>query len=268
MFPARHRTNLADGPLSDASAVGRQPTARSGRGQRSRLRWLPRLALLALVAFPLSCAGPIKSLYPPTPGSPTKTVYLVRHAWHTGVVIKRADLPTADWAVAPEFPEADHLEFGWGDDAFYRAPRGTVSLALKAALWPSPSVLHVVGWQGTPRENFPDSEIVEVELSPQGWDGLAGFIDRTFERDANGRLMPLEKGLYGDSRFYRARGKFYFPKMCNQWSASALRAAGCPITRCYALNAANVIWQTRRFGRAVPFAALPAAPETPRSHNK
>jgi hypothetical protein len=101
---------------------------------------------------------------------------------------------------------------------------------------------------------------VEVELSPQGWDGLAGFIDRTFERDASDRLMPLEKGLYGDSRFYRARGQFYFPKMCNRWSASALRAAGCPITRCYALNAANVMWQTRRFGRVVPLAASAAAP--------
>ncbi|MBE0541843.1 MAG: DUF2459 domain-containing protein [Verrucomicrobia bacterium] len=237
--------------------------------QRTR-RWWKRslLAGLALVlVWQFGCVGPVKDLFPPAAGEPRKTVQVIRHGWHTGVAVRRADVPPGALPVTRDFPKADYVEFGWGDDAYYRTPRPTKGMALKAALWPTPSVLHVTGFQGTPRATFPASDIVEVELSAQGWERLAGFIDKTFARDADGRLLPLEKGLYGDSRFYRARGKFYFPKMCNRRTASALRAAGCPITRGYALTAGNVMWQTRRFGHTVPFDAPAATPETPRSQD-
>jgi len=232
--------------------------------QRTR-RWWKRIlfaSLAVLVMWQFGCVGPVKGLYPPADGDPRKTVHIIRHSWHTGIIVRRVDVPDDALPVMGDFQGADYVEFGWGDDEFYRAPRLTVGKTLKAALWPTPSVMHVVGLQGTPRANFPNSEIVEVELSLQGWEQMADYIDGTFERDADNHLMPLEKGLYGESRFYRARGKFYFPKMCNKWCASALRAAGCPITRGYALNAANVMWQTRRFGRDFPSDPLVAPAET------
>lgn len=213
-----------------------------------------------VLVWQLGCAGPVKGVFPPAAGEPHKTVHVIRHGWHVGIAVHRADVPPDVLPVIRDFPKADYVEFGWGDDAYYRSPHPTKGMMLKAALWPTPSVLHVAGLQGTPREVFPASDIVEVELSEQGWDRMAGFIDKTFARDADGRLQPLERGLYGDSRFYRALGKFYFPRMCNMWSASALRKAGCPITPFYAVTAANLMWQTRRFGRTVE---LPDAPEAP-----
>ncbi len=232
--------------------------ARSQGGCTSRWWKCGLWAVLSLLAaWQFGCAGPVKGLFPPAAGDPPKTIHIIRHGWHTGIAVRCADVPPGMLPVVRDFPDADHLEFGWGDDAFYRSPDPTKGIAVRAALWPTPSVLHVVGLQGTPGANFPApvTEILAVELSTEGWGRLVAFIDQRFARAANGRLQPLETGLYGASRFYRAQGSFYLPRMCNWWTAAALRAAGCPITPGFALNAGNVMWQTRRFGRAVPIDA-------------
>lgn len=45
------------------------------------------------------------------------------------------------------------------------APEGIPGLALKAVLWPSPGVLHVVGIDGPVPQFFHQREIVEILVS-------------------------------------------------------------------------------------------------------
>jgi Protein of unknown function (DUF2459) len=52
--------------------------------------------------------------------------------------------------------------------------------------------------------------------------------------------------LYGDSKFYSARGRYHLLYTCNTWIADALRAAGLPITPVYAMTAGNLMWQVSR----------------------
>ncbi len=213
--------------------------------KRKPLTWLLGAALLLS-----ACAGPIKGLYPPQPGSEVNRIYVVRQDWHVGIAIRRSDIPSALWPQIRDFPDVEYLEVSWGDADYYPAPDPTLGMLLKAALVPTRSVLHVGGFDGPVEEYFPANDIVEIALSEAGFEQLYRFIARTYAITDKG-TDGVKKGLYPNSRFYPARPTFHIFRTCNTWVAQALRTAGCPITRFYALTAGNVIWQASKFGTIV-----------------
>ncbi len=213
-------------------------------------RQLVSLASLTLLCT--GCLGPKKSLFPPAAGAPRKIIHVVSHGWHTGVIVSRADIPTNVWPAQRDFGAFESVEVGWGDDGFYRSEKITATIAVKALFWPTPSVLHVVGFNGPPEREFPESQVVRVELSPEGFTQLCTFMDRAYAHTASGRAIPLGPGLYGESEFYRASGSYYFPKTCNSWTASALRSAGCPITPLWSVTSGSVMSQAKKFGTVLP----------------
>lgn len=196
------------------------------------------------------------------------TIYLVGHGWHTGLVLPARKIDYADFPEAEDYWQADYLEIGWGDEGFYRAEKITPALVAKAALLPTPSVMHVSSFEGSVREFFPVSDIYEVRLSDQQFDDLCRFIGETFEREEEGSSIDLGPGLYGVSRFYRARGKYYLPKTCNVWTAQALKEAGLPVIPQTAMRAENVLGQSRKFSRVMqesPKGLKQAALDSPES---
>lgn len=153
------------------------------------------------------------------------TVHLVRHGWHTGLVLRVVDVPDTSPLVR-DFPHAEHIEIGWGDRDYYRAANPTASIALRALFWPTPSVLHVVGFRGTPKAYFPTSDIEVLTLSPSGFDRLHARVRESFEFDAAGNSVVVGPGLYGTSRFYASRESFHLFRTCNVWTTEVLREAG------------------------------------------
>jgi uncharacterized protein (TIGR02117 family) len=129
------------------------------------------------------------------------------------------------------------------------APRGTLGLALKAAFASDGSVLHVVGFTEPVPRYFAGSEVVEIALSRPGVEALARFVDAAHARGQGGRALRLAAGVYGDSGFYPASERYHLLNTCNTWIASALRAAGVPITPWWAAIAEGVLWQVRPLGR-------------------
>ncbi len=214
-------------------------------GPSFRSTVLLALSALAVVA---GCAGPIQGLYPPRLGEPAASVYVLSHGWHTGIAVRRADVPVGLWPEHRDFEGSEFVEVGWGDRDFYQAPKATSGLALRAALWSRASVLHVVGFSRPVRPAFPESDVVEIRLSTRGLEQLALFIQDAYARDAAGRAIPLGSGHWPLSRFYLAREPYYLWRTCNTWTARALRAAGLPITPLYAITAVNVMYQVRRSG--------------------
>ncbi|MBD3673940.1 MAG: DUF2459 domain-containing protein [Planctomycetaceae bacterium] len=179
------------------------------------------------------------------------TVFLVGHGWHTGLVLPVNNIDRGNFPEAKDFQEADFIEVGWGDEGFYRATKMTPTIITKAAFWPTPSVMHVAGFRGPVRNFFPYSDIHEVKLSVEEFDALCRFISNSFEHDDQGNAIDLGEGLYGQSRFYRAKGEYYMPKTCNIWTAKALREAGLPITVQTAITAENVLGQSRKWNRVL-----------------
>lgn len=110
---------------------------------------------------------------------------------------------------------------GWGDRAYYQAADPSLWIGLRALLWPTAGVLHMVAFSGPVEHYFASSEIVTLQLTPQGFARLVAAISASHELYAAGRPIPLGPGLYGTSRFYASREAFHLFATCNVWAAMA-----------------------------------------------
>jgi len=211
-------------------------------------RWGRRLlfaiaaAAIAFVAATLVTLRPgDRALYPAPAGESTVAVFVVSHGYHAGIVLPRATLAEvasrrgygALVAVSTRFAAFPFLEMRWGDEEFYRSVPTiaslTVPMAARALFLPgNRSVVHVVGLSYPPRAAFPAADIIALDLSAKGFDRTLGRIDATFAPTAGVPADDAGPGLYGPSRFYRARGTFNIFRVCNHWLADLLDAAGVP----------------------------------------
>ena len=204
--------------------------------------------LVWMVMFLVACTSPAKDLFPPDKNTPVKSIYLVRHGWHAGIVVKRTDIPAGVWSEHNDFPDADYLEVGWGDKDYYMTPDAHVGIAIKAGVLPTASVLHVVGFSAPVTSYFPYSEIVRIDLSAQGFERLCRYIQASYAKDDAGASQVLGTGLYGHSRFYLSRETYHAFKTCNVWTARALREAGCPLTPSTTLTVDGLMSQVAELG--------------------
>ncbi|MEN8261219.1 MAG: DUF2459 domain-containing protein [Pseudomonadota bacterium] len=206
--------------------------------------------LWILLVICAACVGPIGKAGRGGGEEPAISVYLVNHGWHTGLVIPRPAVPTGLWPEVDDFPDADFLEVGWGDWDFYQSPETGVWMTLKAAFWPTASILHVMAIRGNVGRYYPHSEIIELTLSRESFWRLCRFIHDSNKRHGD-RADPMLSDFYRTSRFYPAQGNFHLFRTCNAWTTSALRAAGYPIGSLAALFSSSLMSGARKYGRPI-----------------
>jgi len=182
-------------------------------------------------------------------GQQSQRVYVVSHGWHTGIVVP---LDAVDRAICPAlnaFEGWEYVEIGWGDEGFYRGGDSiSLGAALKTVATPTPTVLHVVGARAPVEDLFTHSALVSIDVGANEFQDLVAFVGGTFEVDVDGMPIDLGEGIYGHSRFFRARGSYYFPKTCNVWTVEALGAAGLGVFPAAGIRAENVMNQAARHG--------------------
>jgi uncharacterized protein (TIGR02117 family) len=249
-------------PILDSSADPRGVSAAGTAGRRATRQTVsargPWLALpAALVA---GCLSAIPSLYPPEDPRTARPVFVVQHGWHTRIAVRRADVSPHAWPESDDLGEALFLEVGWGDAAFYQSDDATVAQAINAVVRPTPSALHVAAFRVPLTEALPGRPIVQVDLSPGGFERLTTFIHESYAHDADGRPIRTRPGRYPQSAFYLATGRYHAFNTSNTWTASALRAAGAPVTPAYAVFAWNVMSQASRIGRRLDGAGARVTP--------
>ena len=192
-------------------------------------------------------------LAPPALSSPgardqAATVLVVRHRWHTGIVLPADRLAPPLAFLDERFSDPVWYEIGWGDNDFYRRTDNLWLLG-KALFWPTDTVLHVVGLDKHPAD-LPNSDVQALCLSAEGLERLQAALAGDFKLDADGRPLAADPGLYGDSRFFPARGHFWFGRTCNTWTAQRLRDGGVDIRTFMTLRAKSVMAQIRDHGQA------------------
>ncbi len=210
-----------------------------------------RICMIFMVISCSAYALPAKEVSAPGTGEPLKTIWLVAHGWHAGIVLRRADIPDNLWPASADFPYAQYLEVGWGDRDYYQTPAPHLGVILKAALLPTDSVLHIVGFNDPVSTYFPYSEIIRIELLTADFMHLSRAIVESFATDEVGKAVPLGAGLYGNSRFYLSRERYHLFNTCNVWSARMLRTAGLPITPATAIRVESLMSRARKFGVVV-----------------
>jgi uncharacterized protein (TIGR02117 family) len=201
---------------------------------------------------------------PPAPPSvapeqSAQRIWVVHHGYHSGIVVRAADVPPRAWPARRDFPQAEFLEVGWGDRDYYMTPAPGLWIGLRALLWPTPAVLHVAAFDGPPERRFAEAGIVELTLAAPGFAALVVAVQESHQRvpAADGPDSredwppPLGPGLYGSSRFYASRERFHLFRTCNVWTAGVLAAAGVPLRPASALTADALFAQLRPHGRVL-----------------
>jgi hypothetical protein len=216
------------------------------RRQRS-WRGLTQVAVLAMPLLFVACAVPTSSLLPPRSGEPARTVYVVHHgSLHTGLTLKRADIPRGSWPASRDYARSKYLEVGWGDDDGYRKPL-TSGIAMKALAGSRRTVLLADGFSRAIRTKYNDPRftVLAVDLSVAGFARLCDYIQQTYALNEKGEPIRLGAG------WYRARGTYSAFNTCNTWVASGLRKAGCPISPSLCLMPGQLLGRVRPFARPI-----------------
>lgn len=180
----------------------------------------------------------------PMPEKPSSgpEIYLVNHGWHTGIILAANDVNKILPQLKVRFPQREQwYEIGWGDKGFYQSQEITTRLTLQAMFWPSGAVMHVVAFSGTPESYFSASAMTALSLTPGQNNSLLRYIGRSFARNERGELIPLKKGIYGDSQFYAANGRYGIFNTCNKWTAKGLESAGMTMNTSLKLTAGSVM---------------------------
>lgn len=209
---------------------------------------LRKLLAVFLLLGLCACSSASRCYSDADAASATHSIYVVRRGFHTGIALRADDWPDRTGKLLQDFPYARYLEFGWGDAAYYQAQEKTVGMALAAVFWPTQSVMEVIGLDAVSTQRSEDYEAVEVSLSDAGWHALIASIAGSFAGDKVAPTGTAFTTAVGQSRFYHARGHFYFPRMCNRWTAERLKSASCPIQAWSVVTASQVMRETRRFG--------------------
>lgn len=193
---------------------------------------------------------------PAEPGPPLHEVRVVSNGWHAVIAVRReAVAATGLLPEAARYPEAEFLEFGWGDRTYFPAPDKSLGMTLEAALVPTDAVLHLAGLPAPPERLRPDDEVVTLRLGEAGFRALVGAVSAYVERPAPGvAAEPLSEGLRPGSDFYAAKGRFYLLNTCNTWTARVLRAAGLPVEPAGVVTADDLM---ERLREALPKAGRP-----------
>lgn len=197
--------------------------------RRTPCHALTRRALLgACLALP-GCGSTSSPAYREAAPGDGVTIYVIAAGWHTEIALPVHVIHDPLAAVAPEFPGARYLSFGWGERNYYMARAPTVGDAMNA-LFPGPAVLLVTPLYQPPRESRAHAQVFELRLSTAGLDGLSRHLWAAFDRSADGRPRRLAAGHAPGSAFYAATGTYSSSYTCNTWTAEALRVGGVPVT--------------------------------------
>ena len=169
-----------------------------------------------------------------------QTVTIVHDGWHAAIVLRRGDVLSGAPPELADFPEAEFVEFSWGDRNYFPNPNSGVLAALRAAFWSGGSILHLVGFSDTIEKFYPGAKMTELRLNDNSYRRLVTFISQTFARPRADIRANASPGLFAYSRFYPAHSHFSILRTCNSWVAEALAAAGAPVSPRWVITSGNL----------------------------
>ena len=173
-----------------------------------------------------------------------RSVFVVGHGYHTGLIVRARDLPDA-WPARGDFPSAEFLELGWGARDYYPLDDPALWRGFRALFTPSASTVNVVPREGSLARALRDSEVVELRVSDEGYARMLEYVRRSYTLDPDGRAVIVPSGARQEGRFYESPLVFHAFSNCNSWTARALEASGLPVDPRMALTAGLLLRQVR-----------------------
>jgi uncharacterized protein (TIGR02117 family) len=161
-------------------------------------------------------------------------IFVRTNGVHTWLLVPKVT-PEMDWRPYapghhlkdPRWGAGNHLALGYGNRTFYLETPTWGDLTMKnaflAMFGQGRSLVHA-DHTHAPQANEWQRPL---RITRAEYAKLAAHMAKSFQRDAQGRTMPVLGRGYGDSdMFYEANGGYSAFYTCNSWTGEALRAAG------------------------------------------
>ena len=219
------------------------------------MRFPPLLLVLACALALLTaltgcaCLEPSR-FFSDVPATGTRSVFVIGHAYHTGLVLRARDLPDT-WPAREDVALAEFVEVGWGARDYYPVDDPGVLRALRVLFTRSASTIYLVPVAGPPTLAMPNAEIIELRLADESFARLVDYVRASYTLGSAGRPVRVPAGPRQAGRFYESPLVFNMFSSCNVWTARALQAAGLSIDPGSAMTAGMLLRQVRRL-RSVP----------------
>lgn len=207
-----------------------------------------RVTAVLIALFLLGgCASPGQGLWPPSPESPSSTVFVSLDTWHAMIAFPQDETQVTSeahgkaQAQASSPPFFRFEEWGYAERAWYVEGRQGLIGVLRALFWPTEGAVevgvhHQVWAERTPQ---PPADLFIFRISDTGAQRLHRHLRATIS----------ERGLIsaiGRSRFYSSTRAYDLFHTCHQFAAHALREAGLPVSAFWAFSRASLAMQLER----------------------
>jgi uncharacterized protein (TIGR02117 family) len=206
--------------------------------KRSLRLFLGAVAALAAFPFVYFLAALIYGVAPANPwwreAREGVTIFVRTNGVHTWIMVPKvtAEMDWRPWVPGdhlkdPRWGAGSHVAFGYGNRTFYLETPTWGDLTMKnaflAACGRGRSLVHA----DHDHAPMPDDYQRPIRLGREEYRRLVEFLRFAFQRDSQGRTMPLlGRGYGGSDMFYEAVGPYSAIYTCNEWTGRALRHAG------------------------------------------
>ena len=218
--------------------------------------FLPRFVLLLPAVLLASCAmhlpapergvSGIETRSVPVASTETVPVYLLADKLHTALAFDAAWLEKSGFQKPPELADHKYIVMSWGDEVAYVQERWlSAGQVVKALFTPSPSVMECIPIDWKVEEVCHRQRVFVADLPRSEGPALAAFLNACAEKTPDGGPMTIAKSSWGEGRLIRCpeNYSYYFPRICNVWTAQALDSCGYSINVPTALSANGLVRQ-------------------------
>lgn len=190
------------------------------------------------------------SLFPAADEDPGVSVWVIENGFHSDLVLPAATLRGRTGAMAQalkDMPQTPFVTVGWGDARFYVA---TIPVAqrpidgMRALFAPNnPTLLRLEPLSRPPAFVY-DETVLQLRLSPAGFERLARRLDQSFALGADlgpDLARPWPTRAF-DARYFHSREHFSILHVCNHWTGELLSAAGLPTRPALDTVSGGLVW--------------------------
>jgi len=200
-------------------------------------RWTYRIFILVILSSCFLLISVFIDAFSNSGKKPAKTghektieFFVLQAGWHTGIVLRTKDILPEDWPEVVNYQRYTFVDIGWGDEHFYQDDEDSPALAVRAALIPTSSVIHIVPFNVHPLKLYGGETFLKrIDATSAEFSALCRIISSSFKRDKNGNLIKSQVKK-NSSNFFEAKGKYHIFNTCNTWVVRCLKEAGYDVS--------------------------------------
>ena len=176
----------------------------------------------------------------------TVPIYLLSDNLHTALVFDLKWLEESGYVKPREIRDPKWVTMSWGEENAYVQQRWLNPFQVVRALCtPSPSVMEIIPIDWKVEQVCHHQKVFIAEVPRSSGPALAAFLNGCAEKQPDGTPETIAPSSWGDGRLIRCPDnyRYYFPRICNVWTAQSLQACGYAIRTGSALSASGLVRQ-------------------------